>query len=113
MKYIFTVLAFSMLFGSANAMYQTYLPGEALGISSTENNNKINLGFLQNNNDAKIDESLIDQLIASFSNDNYNTLDESLIDQLIASFPDILDSYLSKTPFDIGYYEILIDTYSS
>ena len=116
MKFIISFFAVFFLFTSANAMYQENFPGDALGITNYDLKNHINqVSYKTYIDDSNFDETLIDQLIASFSiNMNQDVFDESLIDQVIASFPDTMESYRSKTPFnDISFYQMLIDTYKS
>ncbi len=117
MKYIISVLLVVFFTSSANSMYTTGYSPKALGISYNEYNNSVYMqaSYSNFNKDVLIDESLIDQLIASFpTNKKKYNFDESLIDQLIASFPDTLDSYTSKTPFkEVSLYELLLDTYRS
>ena len=112
MRFLITLFSVVFLFSSAQAMYQADYTEKALGLD-LKNYNEQNL-ITYNNSTNTLDESLIDQLIASFlDNNDTNVLDESLIDQLIASFPDTIESYRSNTPADLSFYEILVDTYRS
>ena len=116
MKFLTIVFAISFLFSSAHAMNQVGYSDEALGLTKNEKiksqNNLITYPY--NSNNLMIDESLIDQLVSSFTNNNDVLFDESLIDQLIASFPDTIESYRLNNPsLDISFYEILINSYRS
>ena len=98
MKFIISFFTVFLIFTSANAMYKENFPGDALGITNYDHKNYINtVSYTNYLNDSNFDESLIVQLIASFSiNINQDAFDESLIDQVIASFPDTMESYRSK-----------------
>ena len=115
MRFIICFLSVFFIFSSANAMYQGGFLADTLGVSSHEQNKYLSsVSYSKYINESTFDESLIDQLITSFSLDNsQDVLDESLIDQIITSFPDTLDSYSSKTPFNISLYQMLIDTFRS